>query len=84
MKKKNLNLEVLKVESFVTDLTKDIVKTVKGGATLGCSAPINCNLSDAGGPYCSAYCSDLICPATFGTGGNCGPVPSGEGACNKK
>ena len=31
MKKKNLNLDSLKVESFVTDLEQEISNTVKGG-----------------------------------------------------
>ena len=79
MKKIKLNLDNLKVESIVTDLEKSNVETVKGGTggTLGCSIDINCDLSGAGGPWCSAYCSDILCPATFGTGGICdGPAPT--------
>jgi len=43
MKEEKLNLTSLKVKSFVTDLDKETVETVKGGAiTIGiCAIPTN-------------------------------------------
>ena len=53
MKKKSLNLESLKIESFVTSLEKDGELTVKGGYNHTCpipdpefaTTPCNCNTS---------------------------------------
>lgn len=82
MKSKKLSLKSIKVKSFVTEISsQNVKKTVKGGETLGCSIDIGCDPSAGAGPYCSAYCSGIICPATFGTGGPCdGPAPTKNAA----
>ena len=57
MKKQKLNLNTLKVESFVTDLEKGNSQTVKGGTASGITANITCNwhvvsLANAGASIC--------------------------------
>ncbi len=84
MKNKKLNLKSIEVKSFVTDLSRETVNTVKGGATLGCSVAHTCNCT-GDGPWETAHCSDQICPVTFGTGGICdGLPPTRELDCKKK
>ena len=63
MKKKKLNLNKLKVESFITDLKKENVDTVKAGR-----AAIQDSLN----------CSEFACPTTFDRESICGsgPVPT--------
>lgn len=48
--KKKLNISGLKVKSFITDLKKEKVNTVKGGsrAECGITAPFNCNGTNGG------------------------------------
>ena len=75
MKKKNLNLSSLKVESFVTDLKDSTADTVKGGTS---------NPSFANSVCCN---SNLICPETIFAecatlDGDCITVV--QNYCNKK
>lgn len=48
--KKKLNINALKVTSFVTDLEKQNMNTVKGGSRADCgiTAPINCAGTNGG------------------------------------
>ncbi|MEL6556917.1 MAG: pinensin family lanthipeptide [Bacteroidota bacterium] len=68
MKKIKLNLNALKVNSFITDLNKENADTVKGGTritclqtigcSIGCSADAGCDPTISPGLYCSAGCEE--------------------------
>ena len=68
MKKKKLNLKDLKVESFITTLDENIVKTINGG-TQYVQTEDYASMRDSCQNTCRKHCSDLC------------PTPSGFWAC---
>ena len=62
MKTKKLNLNDLKVESFVTNVEPNNSNTVKGGSTGGCTATIIIIVATATATaYTLARCTDGVC-----------------------
>ncbi len=86
MKKLKLDLDSLKVKSFVTNMDGDNTQTIQGGKVLSnkvcptdnCPNPtFNCDTQGGGG--CQNHtaikhnCSEVICYSNFCGSGDCGP-----------
>jgi len=66
MKKKKLNLQELKVNSFITSVNKENSKTVKGGLNFTCDAacgPASNNCTDGTGGITDGF--DCTAPDVF-------------------
>ena len=71
MKQKKLNLKDLSVKSFVTDVEKSSVNTVKGGS-LNCGQTINGNGNCQWHTARRHNCSDVVCYSNFCNSTECG------------
>ena len=81
MKKKKLNLNDFKVQSFVTSVEGQAEETVKGGSHLGCggTVPIATPLCTLGTTCCLDTRVQIICDGYYTTpGGGC-PIISFNG-----
>lgn len=71
-KKEKLNLSSLKVNSFVTNISKASIVTVKGGGITEDFSVVQCASKNCDNTELQTnICSEVICQATFGTGGPC-------------
>lgn len=62
MKKKKMNLDSLKVTSFVTNMEESTEETVKGGRPIQITTPIKLTLAEPGCPWYSELYTACTCP----------------------